>query len=391
MAFAALEGFPNRKGSGVRIRHTVQALAAEGAEVTLLTLRGDETGAPLPPGVHHHPLKVLDDNYLSRALTFGHMVGRALYTLRPDVVHVRGPFEGAAALEYARTRQAAFIFEVNGLPSVELRYHHPRAGQAHDFLCKLRAQEQHLLQRADLVLTQSQATARFVRLRAQGPLRPVVVPNGADPERFCPGPGPAHAQDEVRLLYSGSLAPWQGLMDLLPALRQARREAELRLTILGPARRAWTRAILTAARRFKVQDLLQLEAAGDTQAVAEHIQAADICLAPLARDSRNRVQGCSPIKLFEYMAAGRAVLASDLPCVREIVQPEVTGLLHKPSNPHRLREALLTLASQPRLRHELGLRARRWVLQEATWAHRHHQLVTAYASMLAEKTSRASA
>ncbi len=389
VAFAALEGFPNRKGSGVRISQSVRALAAQGAEVTLLTLKGDPRPTELPDGVRHQPLKVLNDNYLARSLAFEKQVAQALYAERPDVVHVRGPFEGAAAAQYAKERKAAFIFEVNGLPSVELRYHHPRAAQSVEFLRKLRAQEQRLMRAADTIITQSQATARFVRLRAQADLAAHVIPNGATPELFDATPAPEG--EHIELLYAGSLAPWQGLMDLLQALRQARREANFRLTVLGPARRAWVRAIQQAAKSLKVQDVLQIEAAGSQQAVAACIARAHICLAPLARDTRNRIQGCSPIKIFEYMAAGRAVLASDLPCVREILRPDETGVLHKASHPHRLRDALVALAADGALRQRLGWRARRWVQREATWTRRHAELTGVYTDLLSATARRASA
>lgn len=376
MCFAAFEGFPNRKGSGTRIRQTVTALAEAGAQVTLLTLRGDPDGPESPPGVRHRPLRILEDNYLSRALAFRDAVGRALYAERPDVVHVRGPFEGQAAATYADARGAAFVFEVNGLPSVELRYHHPRIAEAVDFQRKIRALEERLLRRADLVLTQSQATARFVRLRAKTPLPVAVLPNGAEPGA---PPGPRPAGGPLDALYIGSLAPWQGLLDVLTAARQARREADLRLTFVGPGRKPWVRALQAAARRLKVQDILTIEDALAPEPLAARVRAADVCLAPLAQDTRNRVQGCSPIKLFDYMAAGRAVLASDLPCVREIVRPDETGLLHRASHPGRLRDGLLALAEDPRARARMGAAARRFVLAGATWAHRRATLATIYA------------
>lgn len=353
--------------------------------MTLLTLRGDDRAPNLHPGVKHRPLKVLDDNYLGRALTFQRLVGQALYAERPDVVHVRGPFEGQAALHYTADRKTAFVFEVNGLPSVELRYHHPRAAQAHDFLRKLRAQEQVLLRQADMLLTQSEATARFIRLRAQSQVTPHVIPNGADPALFRASP--RNTDGPIELLYSGSLAPWQGLLGLLSALRQARRHGDFRLTVLGPPRRSWIRAINRCAKSLKVQDILHTSEAGGLETVAEHLENSDICVAPLARDTRNRIQGCSPIKVFEYMAAGRTVLASDLPCVREIVQPCETGYLHKASNVHRLREALLYLAGAPRLRSELGVRARNWIVEHATWSRRHAQLGEAYEALLARASA----
>jgi glycosyltransferase involved in cell wall biosynthesis len=382
VAFAALEGFPNRKGSGARIRQVVTALADAGAEVLLLTLRGDAAGAPLPAGVTHRPLRILEDNYLARALAFRARVAEALYAWPADVVHVRGPFEGEAALDHALARGARFVFEVNGLPSVELCHHHPRVAAAPEFLGKLRAREQALLRQAQLVLTQSQATARFLRLRARAALPLAVVPNGADPACF----GPPRPPDDgpMRVLYAGSLAPWQGLLHLLAAAQRARRSAPLALVVVGPSRKPWTRAVLAQARRHKVQDILQLEPAVGPEALAELLAGAHVGVAPLSADARNRVQGCSPIKLFEYMAAGCAVAASDLPCVREIVTPERTGRLFKPSHPHRLAEALVALAEDPEARRRMGARARRQVEAEATWAHRRAAVVAAYGALLSE-------
>ncbi|MCA9553048.1 MAG: glycosyltransferase [Myxococcales bacterium] len=385
VAYAAMEGFPNRKGSGVRVGNVVSALAEAGAEVLLLTLRGERGAPALPPGVTHRPLAILEDNYLARALAFRARVAEALYAWPADVIHVRGPFEGEAALEHANARRARFVFEVNGLPSVELFHHHPKVASAPQFLGKLRAREEHLMRAADLVLTQSQATARFLRLRAARPLPLAVVPNGADPALFAAPAAPARS-GPMRVLYAGSLAPWQGLLHLLAAAHKARREVPLELVVVGPSRRAWTRAVSVWARRHKVQDILQLEAAVDQPTLARHLAEADVGVAPLSADARNRKQGCSPIKLFEYMAAGRAVAASDLPCVREIVVHADTGLLFKPSHPGRLAEALVALAAEPDARRRLGQRARRFVEAEATWAHRRAAVVSAYEALLAPRS-----
>src|SRR5690606_4309372 len=122
-------------------------------------------------------------------LAFRGRVARELEAVRPDVVHVRGVFEGEAALAYATERRIPFVFEVNGLPSVELVYHHPSVAAALDFQAKLRQLEQHLLTSASLVVTQSRTTLGFLRdrgLQAHAPS--VVIPNGADPDAF---PAPA--------------------------------------------------------------------------------------------------------------------------------------------------------------------------------------------------------
>lgn len=380
VAFAAMEGFPNLKGSGVRITQMCSALAEAGAEVHLITLRGQGQPALLSPAVQLHPVRRLEDNYLARAISFSQGVERALFALKPDVIHVRGPFEAQAALRYRRTRAARLLFEVNGLPSVELVYHYPQLMREPRFEGKLRSIEQAALRSADGLLTQSHATARFIRLRAPTAPPAWVIPNGADPERFEPAERPQ--QGPLDIVYAGSLAPWQGLHGVLQALRQARREQDMRLTVIGPARRAWTRQLAKQARATKTEDLLSVVDALPQAELIARLCRADIALAPLQSDRRNRVQGCSPIKIFEYMAAGTAVLATDLPCLRELIDDGEDGRLARCQNPHRTRDAILELGADPAARQALGRAARRRVQTQATWAHRRASLVEAYRAIL---------
>ncbi len=375
VAFVAHEGFPNRKGSGTRIMEMTRALAGAGAEVTVITLPGQ---GPAPGHVTLRPVRVLEHNFLRRSLAFRDAVARQLVGLRPDVVHFRGPFEGEAAVAWAaRQVGARSIYEVNGLPSVELRYHYPGLRDAVGLEAKLRHLEQRVATAADLRLTQSRATARFVRMRTDQPA--TVIPNGARP---LPLPAPDDDDERpLRLLYIGALQPWQGLKDLLLAVRRAGRQIPVSLHVVGPARRSWQLQLRRMAARLKVPDLV-VEDAVDKAALQERLAAADVCVAPLTRDIRNRGQGCSPIKLFEYMAAGRCVLASDLPCVREIVDHGRTGWLARPSHPHRLAEAIVHLAAQPALRRSMARRAREQIVAEATWEHRHRLGVGAYYALL---------
>jgi glycosyltransferase involved in cell wall biosynthesis len=93
------------------------------------------------------------------------------------------------------------------------------------------------------------------------------------------------------------------------------------------------------------------------------------------------VQGCSPIKLFEYMAAAKPIVATDLPCVREIIDHERTGLLVRHPTAKNLATALEQVAATPSLADELGRRARRTVVSEATWSRRHSQLKRFYTDL----------
>ncbi len=377
VAYIALEPFPSPKGSGTRMAATVQALRDSGHEVELISLPSRGMGVA-PQGVRLRPVQVYERNYLERALAFRDAVGRVLEASRPDIVHFRGIFEGQAALAYAKQRGIPAIFEANGLPSVELQFHYPAVGRSMSMLGHLRDLEARTLQSADVVLTQSQTTLRFLRGRGLGSDTPsYVIPNGAD---LPTGDPPPRSNVTPTVLYAGTLAPWQGVAELLMAARRCSRVRPIRFVLAGPVRNRWRRQLERHLQRLGVEDAVEMTGPLARDALAERMQEADVCVAPLRRDIRNRNQGCSPIKLYEYMAAGCGVLTTDLPCTREIVD-ETRGVFVPSPRPKLLAQRLLAMLEDIEGTRALGEAARAWVREHATWPHRVRALTDVYAGL----------
>lgn len=78
----------------------------------------------------------------------------------------------------------------------------------------------------------------------------------------------------------------------------------------------------------------------------------------------------SPLKLFEYMAAGRAIVVSDLPVLRDVVRDGVDTIMCEPENTVAWSDALCRLAADPGLRTRLGRAARAEFLRAHTWVAR---------------------
>ncbi|MFE4515839.1 glycosyltransferase family 4 protein [Kitasatospora sp. NPDC056783] len=102
----------------------------------------------------------------------------------------------------------------------------------------------------------------------------------------------------------------------------------------------------------------------------------DVVLAPYQREvytwHRDEETGrwASPMKLFEYMAHGRAIVASDLPVLREVLTDHVNCLLRPPGDPQAWADALTELVTDRALRTALGDEARRQFLEHYTWRRR---------------------
>ena len=77
----------------------------------------------------------------------------------------------------------------------------------------------------------------------------------------------------------------------------------------------------------------------------------------------------SPMKIVEYMAGSRAIVAPDQDNIRDLIAPGQQGLLFTPADPGAFREAVRRLLRDPALRHRLGVAARARVEARHSWLH----------------------
>lgn len=374
LVFVAFEPVPNAKGSGTRISQMMRALGSMTTKLSCLSLPGTLQERP-SASAEYVELPIREPNLLTRALAFRTQVARALLARRPRVVHFRGIFEGEAAIGYAEKFGAKTVFEVNGLPSIELVYHYPALKTKPGLVQKLQEMETRLLKRASAVITQSQTTLRFLQGRGLPASTPVsVIPNGATPQAY---PAQSSLPQQAVVFYAGTLAPWQGVLELLSTAAICRTRMPISLVLAGPVRKRWRAEILGCIEHHQLQDCVELTGQLSRDEVAQRLSQASLCVAPLRMDERNLVQGCSPIKIFEYMAAGKSTLATDMACTREILSKE-RGVLIPNNEPALWADKMLSLLQDPDAVLKRGQAARSWVQAHATWKHRHEAIVAFY-------------
>jgi glycosyltransferase involved in cell wall biosynthesis len=361
--YLAPDAVPAPKGAAVRIERTLAALRALGHQVSAFT------PAPAPA-----------DNFLDRMLRFREQASAWLRDRRADLVQFRGVWEGVAALAWARRCGARAVFEVHGLPSVELPYHFP-ALEAHErVLDKIIAEERALLAGADRLLAPSRTSARFLRRLGVEAERISVVPNAVDCALFSPGPEPPPDAPPLRLVYVGTLSPWQGLGTLLEALGLLRGTPAFELHVVGPAKSAWRAGLRRLARRLRVHHALHLSGPMAQADLVPVLRTAHACLAPLPADPRNALQGCCPLKILEYMAAGRPILSTRIAPVLEVLEHGRTAHLVAPGSAMALADGLAWLRQHAPEREALGRAAREEAI--ARWG------AEAFTARLAEALSR---
>ena len=164
------------------------------------------------------------------------------------------------------------------------------------------------------------------------------------------------AKDDVVVTYAGSWDDGKGLDVLFEAFQSVSAQFPgTRLWILGTPSGALAAPHHHPQARERLDGRVRMPGFLGRREVIEHLKASEIGVVP---NTRSILEGLysSPLKLFEYMAAGLAVVASDLPNIRSLVSRDQV-LLVEPEDPSALAAALATLVRDPERRRALGARA----------------------------------
>jgi len=112
------------------------------------------------------------------------------------------------------------------------------------------------------------------------------------------------------------------------------------------------------------------------------LDACDVLVSPHVPLAENKEFFGSPTKLFEYMAMGKAIVASRLGQIGDVLTDEETALLVEPGDAKEMSAAIMRLAESPELRKRLGAAARRAAIGRHSWTSNSQKVVDAYHAWL---------
>ncbi|MBL9134637.1 MAG: glycosyltransferase family 4 protein, partial [Verrucomicrobiales bacterium] len=269
------------------------------------------------------------------------------------------------ALEHARRVGIPSLLEVNAPLIEEQSVHRGLVDEAAATQCARR-----IFAAATALLAVSDEVGEYLKRFPESGDRVRVLPNGVDVTRFD-GLLPRRnlrsttgERSELTVGFVGTLKPWHGVDRLVEAFAMAVLVRPcLRLLIVGdgPERERLEGQV----RRRGVEHLTTFVGAVDAAEVPRWLGEMDIAVAPYPRLDRFYF---SPLKVYEYMAAGLPAVVSRIGQLERVVDHGVTGLLVEPGDSQALASALTTLAQHPEMRRTMGLRARATVEERHTWA-----------------------
>jgi glycosyltransferase involved in cell wall biosynthesis len=295
-------------------------------------------------------------------------------------VYHRLAVNSLAGLALSRALAAPFVLEYNG-SEVWVHRHWGRRLRGEALAAEI---EDANLRSADVVVAVSRTLGAELVERGVATDKILVNPNGVDPERYHPGvDGSAvrarHGLDGKLVVgFIGTFGRWHGAEVLAEAFgrlleRDPRRRESVRLLLIGDGLRLQeTRACLRAhgAEAFAVFTGEVPQEAG-----AEHLAACDLLASPHVPNPDGSPFFGSPTKLFEYMAMGKAIVASRLGQIGETLADGETAVLVEPAAPDALAGGMARLLDDSELRARLGASARRRAVASCTWREHTQRIV----------------
>ena len=348
------------KGACVHIQEMIHAMREIGAEVRIVATR---LGAVPDNGSGRHAIHafrprahdVKDGGDRAREeanIADAEAAKQALIDLYAqwpfDMVYERYSLWSAAGADAARMLGVPLIAEVNAPLLLEQEQYRRLA---------LHAQAQNIERRvfgqADGLVCVSSAVRDYAVSKGAHPERAHVVGNAVDPARFHPAVQPrdfGHSPGAFTIGFNGSLKRWHGADIMMEAFRMVLRDApQARLLIVGDGpERGWIEGFAQGAGITGSVTMAGWLAHDDLPAA---LTAMDVALAPYPQTADFYF---SPLKLFEYLAAGRPVVASRIGQIAEIVRHGENGILTAPGDAAAIADAVLGLISDPARRSRIS-------------------------------------
>ncbi len=295
-----------------------------------------------------------------------------LNTYPIDIIHIHsssfyGKYGGKVAKEY----KIPFIYELRGF----LEDTHVGLGilKENSFIYHRKQEKTYsILKKADVIITLGEPMKNELICHGFDKNKIIIIPNGVNTQKFKPIPPNLHLkknlsiENDYILGYIGSIRRIEGIEILLMALKLIKKKINnIKLLLIGPYNYDYLQDLITLTEKLNIKKNILIIGKIPNSRIQEYYSILDICIIPRLNLKVNRL--VTPLKPLEVMAMGKVLITSNLPALRELVKPKISGILFEAENHQDLSEKILEVLNDENKRNNLGKSARQFVEDNYDW------------------------
>jgi glycosyltransferase involved in cell wall biosynthesis len=290
-----------------------------------------------------------------------------------DFIYERYALYGASGVKLARTLGIPIVLEVNIVSDLD----DVRSVKMRSLALKF---ENSILNSANAIVTVSNFLKRHMISRGIDGQKIWVIPNAVDPNELHIGNGTAvrhkyNIEDSFIIGFVGRLVPWYNLEALIESVSEIVDSGRDKLHLLLVGEGAMRPELSELIRRHNLSRYVTMTGWVEHSRIFDYISAMDVTLLP-----NSNLWG-SPMKIFEYMAMGKPVVAPAYDPIKEVITSGRNGILFKPGDYSELRQAVLALMDDGNLRRVISGNARSTVVENHTWVKNAEKVIDIYESL----------
>jgi len=391
---------PKSSGGATHKWELARKLSKMGHEVHVMTYEGTKV-----EGAVTHTMKTREKYGFEFFFKLIHLLSilRVIIVCNPDIIYTRNVSFALLGLLIKRIKKAKLVLELNGLFSEDWKSGKKIYGGVKKLYVDVKNVvwsylEFFVAKKADAVIAVAQGIKDILIQRGGDRNKIFVIPNGANIDMFRQINDSA-AINELRnhhgikndyiVAFIGNLAPHHGIEYLINSAPIVLNVLpNTKFLIVGDG--AIKKELINLSERIGVSDEIIFTGRVSYEIVPLYINMADVCVAPFIR-ARNERIGLSPLKIYEYLACGKPVVASDIKGIGDLLRTSNAGIAVTPEDPVELANAIIKLLKDEELRKQMGKNGRKVAVNNYSWDHTAKKTIEVFEKILIKKGDYSSA
>ena len=384
---------PKGSGGATHKWELAKNLSKMGHEVHVMTYEDTKV-----EGAVTHTMKAREKYRFDFLFKLTHLVSilRVIMVSNPDIIYTRNVSFALLGLLIKRIKNTKLVLELNGLFSEDWKSEKKSYVDIKNIVWSYL--EIFVAKKADAIIAVSPGIKDILIEKGIDKDKIIVIPNGANTDIFKPINSLATKELQAQynigkgdniVIFVGNMMLWHGVEYLIksaPSILKIFPNTKFLIVGNGPIKEE----LISMVEKMGISANFIFTGTVPYEQIPLFINMADLCVAPFIR-ARNERMGLSPIKIYEYLACGKPVVASDIKGIGDLLRNSNAGIAVTPEDPVELANAIIKLLKNEKLRKQMGKNGRKIVINNYNWYHTARRTIEVFEKILDKKGDYSSA